>query len=265
MGYVPPQGMGGGGAEIPKPLLKGYGFHFGYVIDKLVPEYDNFTPITFLGGSIHDHPNGSFVGSRSTYGGDSGYSVYSDEDTYGYITLIQTAATANYDVHLRVFTGIYDNNPHQTPFCCFNLQGMQASFSVYKALVRMASTTNLRVVITGNYYVTDLGSLPNFEMPYFRVFTDLGETNWMACQRDSAGGETVVDTGVALDDEWHIFKMECYKDKTKYYIDDVLVAEISENLDRVKHYYYFFSFTLRTLENVRKEMRVAYALSGLVF
>jgi len=265
MGYVPPQGMGKAGtAEIPKPLLKGH-YHWGYILEKLVPEYDNFLPIAFgLGYSMYTS-YGTLAGSRSGTGGDSGYSVGGVIDTHGDVVYIRTDDTTNADVYFLVHSQIYDYRWHHNPLMYFSFKSLGAKFCVYKALVRMVDTTNLRVIITGNYYDSDLAELPNTELPYFRVFTDLDETNWMACQRDPGGGETVVDTGIALDDKWHVFKMECYEDKTRYYIDDELVAEITENIDRLFHRYYYIGFTLRTLEAATKEMRIAYALSGLVF
>jgi len=235
------------------------------ILRKLVPEYNNFFPITL---NIGYYPLITrFLYGTGRYGGDSGYIVGAiiDDVLDMNVIRIRTASTANYDAYATIY-------PYSDPYDILythgafsNMMRLFNAMSVYKCRVRIMATTALRVVITGNTIDADLTAMVNDELPYFRVFTDLGEVNWIACQRDSAGGETVVNTGIALDTAWHTFKIECLSDRSKYYIDDTLVAEITTNLDRIRHHSLYLGFTIRTLEAVAKEMRVVWSLSGWVF
>jgi hypothetical protein len=263
----PPQGIGGDVWAYPKRGLNFGIYAFADVLKRLVGEYDNFTPLYFGAGTYFFTQ--STICSKANIGGDAGYGYASAvEPGVGIVRRMLTAATADYDayVYIEPATSAYNYIYHPmysgiSPFSPL----LGAKMVVYKWMARLLDVANVRFFMGVNNYVADLATLPNWELPYFRYFTDLGDADWMCVQRDSAGGETVVDSKRPVDTSFHIFKIECLVDRTRYYIDGDPVAEITTNLDRDRHSAYRLSFCIRTKEAAAKEMRLAWAVAGLVF
>jgi hypothetical protein len=259
MAYVPKERK-----KYPPPLYEP--LIFERIVKSLVPEYRRFHPIQF---SLNIFPNlsqGYFL--RNFYGGKGKYSItVTYEKGMGFVAQLSTAPVSNTDVYIysSPFLRPYYDLPHPlylglSPF----RPPLVLEMVVYKILVRMLDTSNLRVAITANEAITSLDTIPNEEMAYFRCFTDQGDTTWKCVQRNSLGNETIVDSGVLLDTSWKMMKIEVQKDVTVFYINEKKVAEIAQNLDRDRHSKFNMGVCLRTLEGVSKSIEIGWFVVGVV-
>jgi hypothetical protein len=81
-----------------------------------------------------------------------------------------------------------------------------------------------------------------------------GSATWKAFSQ-SAGASTAVDTGVALDTGWHIFRIECSSTAVKFYIDEVLVATVTTNIPTL---HLSPRFLVMAKENAEKDLDTDY-------
>ncbi len=89
-----------------------------------------------------------------------------------------------------------------------------------------------------------------------------GAVNWFLVCRDD-GGSTVLDSGIALDTDYHIFRIECFPTgQVHYYIDGVETANspITTNIPDDAADYLQPYLIVSTAENAAKSMDLDYVV-----
>ena len=108
------------------------------------------------------------------------------------------------------------------------------SVAATQARVALSQTTTIRAWIgmSVNYQSTLQADIPACALAMFRYSTHAGDSTWKAITQTASGAaQTVTDTGVAVDTNFHTFAIvPTAAGIQKFYIDGILVASISTTL-----------------------------------
>jgi len=257
--YTPPPAV----VESVKGVTLDHNFY--QALKNLLPEYDNFTPLAlFVAGTSVEH----YFLSKIDVSGDTGFNhVAANEAGKGACKSLKTAATAGYDIYCVHRASIEPYNSLNTPLWPANPFFVGASLVVLKTMIKLPDITNIRVLLgipSGDSDLDVLNVNITWHCYWFKYFSDT-ETTWKACYNDATADTiTETDTGITVDSDWHVLKVEVSTSSAKFHIDDSMVAEIAKpdyDWDMVSS----ATYTVHTLEALVKELRIAYSIYGLVF